>query len=267
MLDTIKPLLSDLLMPLPFSLLLIFVGLITLYWHKLAGASVIFTGWLLLLIFSLTPVSRVITASLENQYRPLVHKPRNIRYIVVLGGGGRANPELAPANTQLAASSLSRLVEGVRLYKALAKKNPSVQLILSGGTVFRSPQNTNTIRNTAVMLGVPRKQVILERGLSNTFEEASYIKKIVGKKPFILVTSATHMHRSMRLFEANGTHPIAAPTHFLSRIKETDELTLKPIPSARNLRRSGLSIHEYLGLFWFELTYHPHQTQSNISQR
>ena len=40
--------------------------------------------------------------------------------------------------------------------------------------------------------------------------------KKIGQTPFILVTSAGHMPRSMAVFEAQGMQPIPAPTEFIT---------------------------------------------------
>jgi len=105
------------------------------------------------------------------------------------------------------------------------------------------------MRNTAVMLGVPRSDLILERGSKNTYQEAKFLKKTLGKRPFLLVTSATHMKRSMALFRAAGTQPIPAPTQYLSKSNEYSAGKYL-LPRSSSLVNDDLSIHEYLGMIW-----------------
>ncbi len=50
---------------------------------------------------------------------------------MVLGGGHASAPDL-PANSQVNGATLGRLVEGVRLHRAI----PGSKLLLSGGAVF-----------------------------------------------------------------------------------------------------------------------------------
>jgi uncharacterized SAM-binding protein YcdF (DUF218 family) len=245
----LRKLLSAYALPLPITLTLILVGLLLAWRYKKTGLTIASIGWVALFVFSLIPVSNTITHSLEKSYKPLLRVPSNVRYIVVLGGGVRVNPGIAPANTQLGSSSLSRLVEGIRLYRLMQRQGQPAKLILSGGSVFNSPRVSGVMRNTAVMLGVPRSDLILERGSKNTYQEAQLLKRTLKKRPFALVTSATHMQRSLALFRAAGTSPIPAPTQFLARSYEYIA-GKHVIPSSKSLVNDDLSIHEYLGMLW-----------------
>ena len=244
-----RKLLSAYTLPLPLALTVILIGLLLAWWYKKAGLITALVGWAALFLFSLTPVSNGLTNTLESSYKPLLRVAPGVRYIVVLGGGVRVNPDITPANTQLASSSLSRLIEGIRLYRLMQRQNQAAKLILSGGSIFNSPRESGVMRNTAVMLGVPRSDLILERGSKNTYQEAHFLKKTLGKRPFILVTSATHMRRSLALFRAAGTRPIPAPTQY--RSKNGEFIAGKHfIPSSKSLVNDDISIHEFLGMLW-----------------
>ena len=246
----LRKLLTAYFLPLPIALTVILIGILVTMRYKKSGLLIVFCGWLLLFAFSLTPVSNYLAQSLEVNYQPLLQVPNDVEYIVVLGGGVRLNPNLGPANTQLASSSLSRLVEGIRLYHLMQRRQQPAKLILSGGRIFNSPEISGIMRNTAVMLGVPKKDLLLERGSQNTYQEAIFLKRKLGKNPFILVTSATHMQRAVALFEAVGTHPIPAPTQYLSKLNEYSIEKKHFMPSAKALSSTDLSIHEYLGFVW-----------------
>lgn len=246
-----RKLLSSYFLPLPITLTIILIGLALAWRFRKTGLIIALAGWVALYGLALSPISDAITASLENDYKPLLHAPSDASYIVVLGGGVRANPNVYPANTQLAASSLSRLIEGIRLYRVMQQQNQAAKLILSGGSIFNSPSVSGIMRNIAIMLGVPQSNLVLEPGSQNTYQEAKYLKKTLGKRPFILVTSATHMRRSMAIFHAAGTHPIPAPTQYFS--KGGHDIAKNLIPRAKNLTENDLTIHEYLGLIWAKL--------------
>ena len=143
--------------------------------------------------------------------------------------------------------NVKRLVEGIRLLKEIQKVNPNAQLILSGGRVFQSPAVAGKMRNTALLLGVDDKNMILEDGSQDTHQEALFIHKIVGNQPFVLVTSAYHMPRAMALFQDAGMNPIAAPTQFMGY---KYDFALWCIPNANSLIVSDIAIHEYLGIIW-----------------
>jgi uncharacterized SAM-binding protein YcdF (DUF218 family) len=168
----------------------------------------------------------------------------------VLGGGVRDKTDVPP-NTQLGSSSLARLVEGVRLYQLLKDQHIKPKLVLSGGRIFGSPAAAGIMRNTAVILGVEPKDIILENGSEDTHDEAINLRDTLKNKPFLLVTSAFHMRRSMALFEAEGMQPIAAPTQFL--FKENSYSISHYFPNGIAVTQTDIALHEYLGLFWATL--------------
>lgn len=247
----IKKIISAFLLPLPFGLFCISLGIILLIAHraKRFRCVCILVGFFTILLFSFYPVSQALLDQLQSQYSPLMQTPSDVTKVVVLGGGVSGGKDYPP-NLTLRSASLSRLVEGIRLYKLIEKNSPNAELILSGGRVFRSPAIAGKMRNTAVMLGIDRKNITLEDGSRDTREEAIYLQKRLGDKPFILVTSAYHMPRSMALFEELGMHPIAAPTQFLGN---RGNLTQSYIPSTENLINSDIAIHEYLGILWAKI--------------
>ena len=69
--------------------------------------------------------------------------------------------------------------------------------------------------NLAISLGVKTEKILELQKPVDTRAEAIEMKKIVGNKAFILVTSASHMKRSILLFKKLGLNPIAAPTYHL----------------------------------------------------
>ena len=99
------------------------------------------------------------------------------------------------------------------------------------------------------LLGVPAQDIVLDRKSKNTEEEAVFIFPTVGKAPFVLVTSASHMPRAMGLFRKLGMNPIAAPTDYLAkghRSWEPDTV----FPGYYGLYESERAVYEYLGITW-----------------
>ena len=209
----LKKFISSFLLPLPLGMLCLTVGLVLLFMNRAKRTRITFllAGFFIILIFSLNPVSFAMIDHLQAQYKPLIHPPAYATKIIVLGGGVRGKKSYPP-NLTLGPGSLSRLAEGVRLFKLMQKNHVNPKLILSGGRVYLAPASSGKMRNTAVMFGVRKKIFILENGSRDTHDEAMYMRKIAGKKPFILVTSAFHMPRAMALFKHLGMRPIAAPT-------------------------------------------------------
>jgi uncharacterized SAM-binding protein YcdF (DUF218 family) len=244
MLFLAKKIISTFMLPLPISMLLILTGLgiLLLANHSKVAVIFILAGLVLLTAFSIRPVPNVILGHLESKYPPLKQVPSNIEEIVVLGGGSYASTSY-PNNARLGAASTARLIEGIRLYQQCNH----CKLILSGGRVFGSPVDANTMNNVAVNLGVKPSDILMEPGSQDTQSEALFIKKMVHDKPFILVTSAYHMPRAMRIFKNAGMRPLAAPTQYLSKRPHS---LIYSLPSGANLMRSDMAIHEYLGMAW-----------------
>lgn len=244
-----KKIISNLLLPLPISLFFFILGLIFLWFihKKKYGISFLFSGIVILWVFSTAFIPNHLLNALESQYQPLQKAPSNIHNIVVLGGGVRISNHFPP-NTQLNSASLSRLVEGIRLYQQLQKKGVSVKLILSGGRVFNAPSEAGKMHNTASALGVSSNDLVIEDGSTDTHQEAVFLQSIIGDHPFILVTSATHMPRAMAIFNHLGMKPIPAPTQFLSKTPSLRFMYF--IPSAINLIHADIALHEYLGFIW-----------------
>jgi uncharacterized SAM-binding protein YcdF (DUF218 family) len=159
-------------------------------------------------------------------------------------GAGNSGDARYPANEKLSSASLSRLIEGIRIYKQI----PNCKLILSGGRIFGSQPDSAVMNNVASMLGVKPEDIVVEAGSRDTFNEAVFLKRIIGDKPFILVTSAYHMPRAIALFNQQGMYPIAAPTQLL--IKKKTTVFKSFFPNSTYLVYSDIAIHEYLGMLW-----------------
>ena len=208
-------------------------------------------GVILLTLLSYGTFTHMLLKPLEYKYPPLFNFKDlpEVKWIAVLGGGHTSDPQM-PANSQLSGSCLSRLVEGIRAHKSL----PGSKLILSGGALYDPVSDAVVLADVALMLGVDRQNLILETLSKDTEDEASFIHKIVGKDPFVLVTSASHMPRSMALFKKLGMQPIAAPTDY--GVKEKQEEETSPgmlFPNVGELGNAETAVYEYLGLAWAKL--------------
>ncbi len=173
-------------------------------------------GLVILTLFSYHVVTDVLLRPLERKYdtfeiesSSVVSETENkstIKFVVVLGGGHTSDPEL-PMLSQMNTHPVVRLMEGIRIYR----KFPGSRLLLSGGGSFDSISEAELMARVARELGVPDRDIILESKSKDTRDEAVFIKPMVGNKPFVLVTTASHIPRSMALFKKLGMNPIASP--------------------------------------------------------
>lgn len=245
----LSKIIGGLLMPFSLCLLLLIIGFIALIWQKRqlaivsSGAGIVF-----LFLLGLPFVSNFAARQLEQQYQLPAKITDDVKYIVVLDGGNSANWQ-KHAEDQISSTSLHRLIKGVLLWR----QHPKMQLLVSGGSYQNKSGNALTMKAVAESLGVPSNKILFEIKSLNTKDEAVEVKKMLGTQPFLLVTSATHMPRSMYLFKQAGTHPIAAPTDFIYDPKQ--RLYHDMLPSAHNLSNLDTSWHEYLGLMWAALRH------------
>jgi|WetSurMetagenome_2_1015567.scaffolds.fasta_scaffold141154_2 uncharacterized SAM-binding protein YcdF (DUF218 family) len=251
----VKKIMALFLYPVGLCLGISILGLLCLWAtrRQRLGKVLVTLGTVLLLLCSSSLLSSWLLVPLEQRYPALLHPetvswgPRDStspKWIVVLGGGHRSDPSL-PANGQIGAAALGRVVEGVRLHKAV----PGSTLLLSGGAVFDPVPEAEVMAQVAVLLGVKPLDIRLESESRDTAEEAAIIAKIIGREQFILVTSAAHMPRSMALFRRRGLQPIAAPTDFRGLNTQSPGPD-RFLPGIGHLGQTHVALHEYLGLAW-----------------
>ncbi|MBA3582748.1 MAG: envelope biogenesis factor ElyC [Gammaproteobacteria bacterium] len=244
-----KSIFARVLMPFPVTLLLPISGLYFLWFTKQqkTGRFIVTIGILLLLALSLDPVSNQMLGPLESRYQPYhvnQHDRTAIKYIVVLSAGYASDPEL-PVTSQLDEGSMVRLVEGVKIHRAY----PNSKLVLSGGTIFDRAPAAKIMADVAKQLGVRQQDIILETISRDIYEQAKLVSVILGKDRFILVTSASHMFRSMRMFEKLEAKPIAAPAGYM--VKDANSFTIRSfLPNTFSLQKAEKAVYEYVGILW-----------------
>lgn len=144
-----KKIVAPLLFPLSIILEILILGIFLLWFtrRQKTGKVFVFIGALLLGLLSYSSISDICLKPLEDKYAPLVELQTfsDVKWIVVLGGGHNSDPKL-PVTGPIGDSSLSRLLEGVRIHKKL----PESKLILSGSGVY------DPVSNALVMAGVAK---------------------------------------------------------------------------------------------------------------
>lgn len=248
MYDLIKSSVAALLMPLPLMALGLLLAAALSWWGRrrlaivMAGLAVSF-----LLLLSWPPVAERLLLPLENAHPALAQWPHDeeIAAIVVLGGGwypGRSASNVG----RMGDSSAIRLLEGVHLWHQHQASN----LVVSGASRSQ-PDSTPVAQGYAVIartMGVPEESLWVLDQPTDTAQEAAAVRDLLEPNArIVLVTSASHMPRSMQYFQRAGLDPIAAPTHYLTGDTLPGQLS-HWVPSAQQLRKSERAIYEYLGL-------------------
>lgn len=199
--------------------------------------------------------------SLESAYPPYDGK-KEAKIIVVMGGGtdSREYPrqmvELGGAGDRV-------------LYAARLIKEGKGDFLLFGGAyygVLERAENSVAAEMAAVAMeiGIPQEKIILQEGSLNSYEEAEADSRILnelGVDEVILVTSASHMRRSVACFEKQGIKIIPAPVDFGVTDKDWESLgnfSIQKvftwiIPQSSNIRSFETAMKEYLGLLTYKL--------------
>ena len=139
----------------------------------------------------------------------------------------------------------------------LIKKNKAPIIILTGGKLPWSvgkPEG-EYLRDVAIKYGVPNKNILLTENVENTDQEAKAVAELLNKvsPKIILVTSAFHMPRAQKVFEAAGINIEPFAVDFLSVADKHTMMNF--IPSAKAFDQTSFFIRELIGRLYYNLKY------------
>ena len=249
-----RTIISNIILPLPVLWIFILLAFIQYIRKKKTSFRIFVVSSVLWLMVISTPfVPNLLVRNLENRYTVfspeyLQNKKRPVNILVL--GGGHADDERLPDNSQLAESSLARLAEGIRVHRLLPKST-----LITSGYAGKSNDTPHAIvlANAALILGVDSSSIKMQKYPENTWQEAVAYKQNNGDSiNLILVTSAAHMPRAMYLFHKAGLNPIAAPANFLVKNEKKKDFFFWA-PSSRHIEKTESAIHEYVGLLWYRV--------------
>ncbi len=250
-----KKIVASFLFPVPLTLLCLISGIFLLWFSakQKTGKILVSIGVILLVFSSFKFTSELMLRPLEYKYPAFSlatdEGAADIKpaFVVVLGGGHISNPDL-PLMSQIGYSSLVRLIEGIRIQRQI----PNSRLLLSGGGVFDPVPTAEIMAQIAEFLGVEKEEIIVESKSRDTKDQAKIIKSIVQDNRFVLVTSASHMPRSMALFKKLGMDPIPASTgHLVVKSRAISPNIFSP--DSGNIEKTEKAVYESLGLMWAKL--------------
>jgi uncharacterized SAM-binding protein YcdF (DUF218 family) len=184
--------------------------------------------------------------------------PHAATALVVLGAGTYTVGGWQDSATLMSDVEAARVLEAWRVFRLI---KPAV-VITSGGPPTlddRSQPSGLNIHDELVRLGIPDAQIIVDIASHDTHDSAVVIQPILrtrGIEHVVLVTSDTHMRRSLGAFRAQGWNavPAIAPDPNLDR-----EWYDRLLPSRYGLDLSLQVTHEVLGLpyYWLRGWWRP----------
>lgn len=201
-----------------------------------------------LLAGSFPYVTKNIVLRLESQFPVLQQVPDDTGLILVLGYG-HVIADDKPINSLLYPVALSRLTEGVRLWKAAN----GVKLAVSGAApVPGTTSHAEMMFRMALELGVPQISIVrFDHTLDTEFEIKSALDWLAANnmadRRLVVVSTAMHLPRAAMLLEQYDAKYSMAPTEF------TISNTGWNIPSAGTLFTFDRAMHEYVGMAWYRI--------------
>jgi uncharacterized SAM-binding protein YcdF (DUF218 family) len=174
-----------------------------------------------------------------------ISKSSHYSCVIVLGGFGAEDNQGNGYFNSLA----DRFIQGIKLRE---RGNVS-HILITGGNSDLHPSQYNQADWVATQLkefNFPDSCIIEARNSRNTYEDAIFSKELLKNNhlqpPYLLVTSAFHMRRSLFIFKKIGLAVIPVPCNFFAgRNRETIASLL---PNAGALSAWEIYIKEMIGL-------------------
>jgi uncharacterized SAM-binding protein YcdF (DUF218 family) len=163
---------------------------------------------------------------------------------IVLGGfagdDSEGNGRFGPA--------ADRFIQGVLLQKTGRIK----YILISGGNGNLNPdgfREADWAKSKLKEMQIPDSCILIEGNSRNTLENASMSKTLLQKHgqqgPYLLVTSAFHMRRSLMIFKKRGVDVIPYSCNYIAGIEKISLLEL--VPNAEVLNKWSVYIKEVIG--------------------
>ena len=235
-------------LPVSITLILLVAGIVfRRRWMLVTAAAVL---WL----SSMPIVANTLARGMESGMirKPAAEAP-TAEAIVVLSGGR----VLAPGPAAISEwDDPDRFFGGVELFHA----GKAPLLVFTGGWFPFSPNaplEGDVLSAHAQALGVPADRIISTGRVVNTLEESRAVAAVLGARTpavtrILLVTSAFHMPRAQRLFEAAGFTTLPFPVDFV--VSEASALSLLDfVPTAAATADTQIATRELYGRLYYWL--------------
>lgn len=239
---------------LPPGIFLLSLSLVLVLWHRKPrwARSILALTIVALYLLSTMPVAVALNRWTQGVPALDPAQAEGCQAVVVLGGGVRQNAPHRGGQVESADGSLARVD-----YAAELAHRYDLPVLACGGT---DPHVHDTeafaMAHDLQDLGV--KTIWMEAKSTNTIENAQFGKQVLeqyGVTKILLVTSAGHMTRASRAFQAQGLEVVQAPMHFDTR-PLFHEGIYAVLPRASNFANSCAALQTVLGAIWYELRYY-----------
>lgn len=233
--------------PLFFIILIIILGIL------LKSKKISFLGIFILILCSLPIFSNKLIHYLEKNFQPTdISNIKNVDAIVVLSGMIRVVKNDKNYKYEFT-DAVDRILAGIDLIKI----NKAPYIILTRGSLPGSPIKSEgeVLYDHLIKAGINKEKIILTAKVQNTDQEAKSIKKLLNNKikEIILVTSAIHMPRAIKVFEAVEINVVPFPVDFSNYSLKFTFMDF--IPSASAFNKTSYFVREMQGRIYYKLKY------------
>lgn len=228
------------------------ICLVVRLWWSRVGIVLITLALCILIGFSSPPLSNRLVVSLESHYPVLLSAPEDTALILVLANGQMWADD-RPSNTVMKSIALSRITEGIRLWKT----KPDAMLATSAKKLTGPITPVPAMIGFATEQGVLPKQIVQFQGPRDTSDEVKvavdYLQNELPEslsdkgQRLVVVSSAVHLARAELMLKELGVLYTMAPTDFLVSNAPWYRL------SGFSLENANRAIHEYVGIVWLKL--------------
>jgi uncharacterized SAM-binding protein YcdF (DUF218 family) len=241
----------------------IVIGLLVVFWlwskKQDLAKKLLMVLFALLFVFSIEPTAFFLEQSLYNQINAVDYPAlETVDAIVILAGGATNAAGLVGNKSELGGASWRRFWEGIELYRETGEYIPIIYAGGSGDAFQEHSSEAWVAQDYANKIGVPNEHIWIEGSSRNTYESAVAVGEDLdflfdeGPRTIFLVTSVTHMWRSVKTFEANGYVVIPHPSDYQEQTLQIDLMSF--IPNSASLHQSNRALHEWVGIVWYSVS-------------
>lgn len=234
----------------PANLLVLFLtsGALLTLWprRRRLGLALVWLATAGFAALAVLPVGQWVGRPLEDRFSLPAALPEKIGGIIVLGG---AVDPVVTATRGL--PTLTDAAERMVAFVALARRYPDAPLIATGGSGLiwdRDFREGDVVLAVLDQLGFDTGRVIIENLSRNTWENALFSRDFADSAvdtPWILITSANHMPRSVGIFRRLGWPVIPYPVDYRTR---GDDQMQGIMDVTGNLNLTSTMVREWIGL-------------------
>jgi len=151
-----------------------------------------------------------------------------------------------------------RFIQAARLYK----QGYISKIIMTGGNALfiknRAYNEADFVVKNLVDLGIPATDIFTERKAKNTIENSIFSGRILDSAhvpaPYVLITSAVHMPRAVKIFNRTGIRVRPYPCDFQVLASDTRFTWQSILPSSAAFEMWNILFREFVGTISLRFT-------------